>query len=297
MYYDKIRHRHSQVLAATGLTPAEFDALLITFKYHWDEYYSHFTLEGKVRQRISYNRKTSVLPLILDKMFFILVYLKTNPFPELHAIQFEMTQSQANRWIHFLSEILWSTLKTLGELPDRNSKRLIHILQVLLDGTERPIQRPLDKDRQSTCYSGKNTHSIKNSLLCTNNLRIVWLSSTYEGHVHDKKICDEEPLLIPKGIRLWQDTGFIGHGSDRVEICMPKKKPKGKELTTVEKQENRRIARIRIRVEHAIGGMKKYRIVKERFRCHKFGFEDMVILIACGLHNFRISHKMSHITI
>ena len=38
-------------------------------------------------------------------------------------------------------------------------KRLIHILQgceeVLLDGTERPIQRPLDEDRQSACYSGK----------------------------------------------------------------------------------------------------------------------------------------------
>ena len=134
MYYDKIRHRHSQVLAATGLTPVEFDALLITFKYHWDEYYSHFTLEGKVRQ-------------------------KANPLQELHAIQFEMTQPQANRWIHLLSEILRRTLKTLGELPDRNSKRLIHILQgceeVLLDGTERPIQRPLDEDRQSACYSGK----------------------------------------------------------------------------------------------------------------------------------------------
>lgn len=129
MYYDKIRHRHSQVLAATGLTPVEFDALLVAFKYHWDEYYSHFTLEGKVRQRISYNRKTSVLPLIQDKMFFILVYLKTNPLQELHAIQFEMTQPQANRWIHLLSEILRRTLKTLGELPDRNSKRLIHILQ------------------------------------------------------------------------------------------------------------------------------------------------------------------------
>lgn len=57
----------------------------------------------------------------------------------------------------------------------------------------------------------KITHSIKNNLLCTNYLRIVWLSSTYEGHVHDKKICDEEPLLLPKSIRLWQDTGFIGH--------------------------------------------------------------------------------------
>ena len=118
----------------------------------------------------------------------------------------------------------------------------------------------------------------------------------YKGHVHDKKICDEEPLLLPKGIRLWQDTGFIGHKPDGVEICMPKKKPKGKELTCVEKQENKRISGVRIKVEHAIGGMKKCRIVKERFRCHKFGFEDMVILIACGLHNFRISHKMSHIT-
>ena len=35
MYYDKIRHRHSQVLAATSLTPVEFEALLIPFKYHW----------------------------------------------------------------------------------------------------------------------------------------------------------------------------------------------------------------------------------------------------------------------
>ena len=159
MYYDKILHRHSQVLAATGLTPIEFEALLITFKYHWEEYYSHFTLEGKIRQRISYNRKTSVIPLIQDKLFFILVYLKTNPLQELHAIQFDMTQPQANKWIHLLSEILKRTLKTLGELPDRNSKRLIHILKgcedVLLDGTERPIQRPIDEDRQSACYSGK----------------------------------------------------------------------------------------------------------------------------------------------
>lgn len=42
MYYDKIRYRHSQVLAVTGLTPAEFDALLITFKYHWDRILQRF---------------------------------------------------------------------------------------------------------------------------------------------------------------------------------------------------------------------------------------------------------------
>ena len=46
----------------------------------------------------------------------------------------------------------------------------------------RTIQSPTDEDRQSACYSGKKTHSIKNNLLCIGNLRIVWLSSTYEGH-------------------------------------------------------------------------------------------------------------------
>ena len=113
MYYDKIRHRHSQVLAATGLTPAKFDALLITFKYHGKKYYRHFTMKGKVLQRISYNRKNSVLPLIQDKTLFILVYLRTNPLQKLHATQFEMTQFQANRWIHLRSEIFRHTLKTL----------------------------------------------------------------------------------------------------------------------------------------------------------------------------------------
>jgi len=76
-------------------------------------------------------------------------------------------------------------------------------------------------------------------------------------------------------------------------MYIPKRNLKGKELTTVDKQENKRISGIWIKMEHAIGGMKKCRIVKERFICHKFGFEDMVILIACGLHNFRSSHKMS----
>ncbi|MDY3267235.1 MAG: transposase family protein [Phocaeicola sp.] len=133
--------------------------------------------------------------------------------------------------------------------------------------------------------------------MCTSHLRIVWLSSTYEGHTHDKKICDTEPLSLPKGIRLCQDTGFQGHRPDVVDVYMPKKKPIGKKLTPEERQENKRISGIRIKVEHAIGRMKKCRIVKERFRCHKFGFEDMVILIACGLHNFRISHKMSRIAI
>ncbi|RNC64400.1 hypothetical protein D7D25_11870 [Proteiniphilum sp. X52] len=33
----------------------------------------------------------------------------------------------------------------------------------------------------------KKTHNVKNNLLCTPDKRILWLSKTCEGHVHDKK--------------------------------------------------------------------------------------------------------------
>ena len=69
----------------------------------------------------------------------------------------------------------------------------------------------------------------------------MWLSKTYDGHVHDKKITDEQPLALPRGTTLWQDTGFLGHIPKNVTIKMPTKKPKGKELSKVQKEENRKI--------------------------------------------------------
>ena len=159
MRYDKVRKNPPQMLSLTGFTVAEFDALLPTFKYKWDEYYSRYTLTGKLRERISYGRKTGLLPLIGDKLLFILSYLKNNPLQEYHGATYGMAQPQCNRWIHLLSEILVKTLKTLRELPDRNAQCMRRVLQgcedVLLDGTERPIQRPMDADRQKSCYSGK----------------------------------------------------------------------------------------------------------------------------------------------
>jgi hypothetical protein len=156
---DKIRKNPVQFLSLTGFTPAEFDDLAIEFRIEWEQYSSHYTLEGKPRQRIALPRKTNVLPGVQDKLLFILVYLKTFPIQELQAATFSMTQPQANFWIHLLSPILRKTLKRLRELPERNSQKLEQLLKdcpdILLDGTERPVQRPRDAEQQKDCYSGK----------------------------------------------------------------------------------------------------------------------------------------------
>ncbi|OAV73933.1 hypothetical protein Barb7_02658 [Bacteroidales bacterium Barb7] len=159
MKYDRIRKNPPQLLSLAGFDVTEFEAFLPTFKYRWEEYHSHFTLAGKMRERITYNRKTSEIPLIEDKLLFILSYLKNNPLQEYHGATYNMSQPQCNEWVHLLSDILCRTLKTLGKLPDRNHLRVKYLTgqceDILLDGTERSIERPQDQDRQKSCYSGK----------------------------------------------------------------------------------------------------------------------------------------------
>ncbi len=63
---------------------------------------------------------------------------------------------------------------------------------------------------------------------------------------------------------LWLDSGFTGVKKDypEINIMMPKKKPKGKELTDIEKIQNKAINSARIVVEHVIGGIKRFQIAR-----------------------------------
>ena len=96
---------------------------------------------------------------------------------------------------------------------------------------------------------------------------------------------------LPQGSTLYQDTGFQGFDLQGVNIIQPEKKPKGRELSNIEKESNRKIASIRIRVEHAISGVKRYRIVKDKLRNWKKGFCDLVMETCCGLHNLRLNFR------
>src|SRR5262252_6548024 len=113
----------------------------------------------------------------------------------------------------------------------------------------------------------KKTHTVKNIVLGGIHTRKVnYLSQTYEGRRHDKKIVDEENPSYPTDIGLYQDTGFQGYAPAGVQTFQPQKKPKGEELTSEQKERNRLISSIRIVIEHIIAGIKRCRIVKDIFR-------------------------------
>lgn len=148
-------------------------------------------------------------------------------------------------------------------------KRAIHVTEeeaqaLLIDATEQPVQRP--QRRQKCWYSGKKKrHSLKNEIVITQEERIVYASETVPGRVHDLTLRRRGPPL-PKGSNGYGDSGYQGYQDDHPDFDMPYKKPRKGKLTIEEKEYNHALSRFRVRVEHVIGRMKKFRILADRFR-------------------------------
>ena len=230
---------------------------------------------------------------------------------EQHADLFDMQQKQCYEFVHGLKTILDQALEQAGAVPAQNNTALqdklaelstaaaqpdspatsIHLLH---DATERDIPRPQDDQSQQDCYSGKKKrHTVKNAVVTTMLCLILFVSPTLAGSTHDKCIADHY-YSIPQGCTLWQDSGYQGYCPEGVEIRQPKKKPRTRELTREQKELNRYVSSFRVRVEHAICSVKRYRIVKDECRLRKNHFIDKLFLCCAALHNFRVLQKPFH---
>lgn len=111
------------------------------------------------------------------------------------------------------------------------------------------LNLPLDGDEQRFHYSEKKKqHTLKDLLLIADDCHVRFLSSTYEGTWHDKAMADQGDYELSAKSILYQDLGFQGFAVLNVTIQQPTKKPRGGELMPEQKDENRRLASIRIRI-------------------------------------------------
>lgn len=296
--YRAIANKPRVFQSLTGLKVEEFEQLLQPFEQAWDAYVKEHYIQGKTRQRRYGAGRKSQLNTLEDKLLFILVYFRLYPTQAVQGFLFNMGQPQAHEWVHKLSGVLNQALGYEKQLPEREPHRLEAVLQqcpsleFIIDGTERRINRPQDKDDQKQYYSGKKkAPTVKNNVVSHRQGKVVFLSDTYEGKKHDKAICDEEEYEFPLGSTLWQDTGFQGYQPEGVTTFQPKKKPRKGELTEVQKQRNREISSERVEIEHQIGGIKRCNIVTHKFRNRVAHYVDDVMETACRLHNFRLTHR------
>jgi len=295
MHIDRAFKDDGLLKSLTGVSKQEFESLLPEFERVLTERFARDD-----RQRAIGGGRKGALKTVRHKLFFILFFLKIYPTCSLAGFIFDADRSKPCVWYNFYIEILEEVLKRKIALPKRKIRSLEEFLQafpeakdLFIDGTERKTQRPKNPKNQKDRYSGKKkTHTRKNTIMCNEKKRIMLVSPTKDGHLHDKRQLEKEEAInyIPKKVNIWVDTGFLGIENlikNGNEIFMPKKKPKGGELTKEEKEENKIISSIRIVVEHAIGGMKRFRCLTDVLRS-KNGIDDKFVTVCAGLWNFHL---------
>lgn len=303
--FTKLSRRPRVFQRMTGLTLEEFNQLFDKFRSSW-QFFVNREFLSKERKRKFGGGRTSRLPSLEDKLLFILVYTRTYPTMVVLGILFGFEDSRACTWVGRLLPLLDQALGFNHSRPQRGKGRsLEEILAefpelqefgISLDGTERPVKRPKDSKKQKSQYSGKKKRHTKKNVLITHpvNRKVVYLSQTRDGPVHDKKVIEEENLScnIPN-LRGITDTGFLGFILGSLRLIMPKKNTKLNKLSESDKEQNRAISSIRVIAEHAICGVKINRSTKDIFRNYKEEYIDLFMSIACGLHNLRVNSRHS----
>lgn len=229
---------------------------------------------------------------INEQIILTLVYLHHLPTFQMLGIQFGVSESTANDIFHYWSELLRELLPaSLLEQVKKNAneyewaQEILANLELIVDSCEQPIQRPKEHKQQKKFYSGKKkNHTLKNQFVVTpNGQEIVDVTVGKPGSTSDINIWRESQSKLGCSQRFKGDKAYLGEP----QIETPHKKRKHQELSSEEKEQNRKKATQRIFVEHVIRLVKIFRVAQERFRLRMENYQK-VILTICGLVRLRI---------
>jgi hypothetical protein len=177
---------------------------------------------------------------------------------------------------------IWEENLNLCNLEDRFEQPRLNGLfstsLLIVDGTECPIERPIEDAIQNFFYSGKKKkHTIKYLVAVRiTDGRIVWVSEPAPGRIHDITLyrMHLQPLILPWETLLG-DKGFQGEP----ELITP---VKGRTLTPFEKASNTYIGSVRAIIERTIGRIKRFAAVSHVWR-HDRALHPVVFKVCANL--------------
>jgi hypothetical protein len=295
--------KHPELFPAViGITHTQFKELLTKFSPHLRKAETNKAF-SKVRLRTPGGGRKAKYTSDTAKLFLLLFYYKVYPTFRVAQVLFQLDKRNVQLWVRFLEPVVWKTLGYQLELPVVNARYLSDVIQIcpalkefIIDGTERPIRRPKDSNQQEHFYSGKKKfHTVKNQLIVSPRSRkILAVSKTVEGKLHDKKLMEQDLLYsyCPPEAKGLGDSGYQGTDTlcSRLKMVVPIKKPPGTKLTAEQKATNKKLSQIRVRVEHPIAYLKHFNILRHQFRNQlKYAHQPFETLAA--LYNFTRAYR------
>jgi hypothetical protein len=222
------------------------------------------------------------------KLLIVLLYYKLYLTQEFLGIIVDLDQANVSRLLKKMSPLIEKAadpelatylesiknaqssgvrINTLAELVEKYPD----LREIAIDAEEQQCYRSKKNEIQKHYYSGKKKrHTAKVQLSVSKSGRILDVSDTYGGSVHDKTVLDKEKTIhkIPTKTCIRFDSGYQGARQENSDhyIVLPTKKPKGKDLSKLAKEHNQINSRRRVIVEHVISRVKKFRICSDRYR-------------------------------
>lgn len=301
--HTKLTRKPEQFLRFTGMTVTQFDFLYKSIKKQYKTT-ERKRLSKRKRVRDIGAGRPFKLPL-KDRILMLLIYYRCYTSYDLLEYLFGVDSSTICRHIIKIEPAVRESMPIPAKI-NADSKKLKSLediqqffpeLIAITDGTEQP--RPKNKKKRKTHYSGKKKrHTIKNQITINLDGEIIHKPPHSPGRRNDYGIFKMKHPKLSKDLMIFYDLGYLGVEKDfeKQISVLPYKKKKGKELTITQKEWNKIQSKIRIKVEHAISKIKKFRINSETFRnrlCRYDGISDIV----CEIVNFKIRWKNEFIVI
>lgn len=252
-----------------GIEPEKFDQLVLKIEPLWQK--------SEIK-RLNHPRKIRkgsgrhYLLNLEESVAMLLVYTRSYTTHIFLSALFDIHESAICRYFARLRPVVESVFDLPTEKTDLREEE---ILKLVVDATEQRTERR----NNGSGYSGKKkAETIKTQIVVDTKGRILHVSSSVPGNIHDKKLFDDSGVKLPYNAK--GDLGYLG-----VNIVIPHKSSKLHSLTKQQTLFNTRHSRKRIIIEHVFALLKSYRILADRFRGRLTNY-NQYFLIVCGLCNF-----------
>ena len=214
---------------------------------------------------------------LIDELLLVLVKLRLGVPNHDLGYRFNISSSTVGTIFHKWIDVMSVELKCLIHWPDSITLRenmpsgfRKHFLRVrcIIDCFEIFIERPSALLARAATYSNYKRHNtVKVFIAVTPTGSISFISQAWGGRVSDKEITQRCGFLnkIERGDQVMADRGF--NIADDLAVCgahlvIPSFTRGKSQLSQMEVEQSRRLARVRIHVERIIGQMrKKYTIL------------------------------------
>ena len=240
------------------------------------------------------------LPL-LEQFFLTLIRLRLGLLILDLANRFGISQASVSRITNTWINLMYHSLKSIETFPSWHVvkkympeafKRDYPNTRIIIDATEFSIERPSSLVSQASTFSSyNNRNTIKVLVGITPSGAISFVSQAYEGSISDRHLFEVCGLLekLEPGDEIMADKGFLIQDlliPRGIRLNIPPFLQSNSQMPASDVFLTRKIARLRVHVERAIGRVKDFRILQNNLPASMWDSINELLYVGCRLTNF-----------